>query len=257
MTTFGTITGRVASERRSRLISRWFGFVAGAFFGAATYAGTTPVGTLRVVSGAGLGGEIRVTNTGFVNGFRAGSLDSASSTFETFSLERYESLGAGGEYSADSSDRTTAGAGNFFYNGVLPNDHGGRHDVLSDQTAYLYEKFITHALSNYDYNDVTLRAKDSESFQSAIWYLEKELDRIDDVQATRWLDEANAAVRNGYRNQGQVQVLNLYTTGTGRNDAQDLVVYVPLPQASWAGLLVLGLVGIGHIRRARINQRYS
>ena len=76
--------------------------------------------------------------------------------------------------------------------------------------------------------------------QEAIWYIENERN-TKDGQAATWYNLAAAAVAGGWRNNGQVQVMNLVWNDTGAR-AQDQLVLVPEPGTML--LLGFGLIGL-------------
>lgn len=149
-------------------------------------------------------------------------------------------------------------------------------DPLDARTAYLYTQFYNGLLSNYDYTlgSGTLngagngfipdhRLLSSASLSNAIYFIEDELGasftlaNLDtmDHQAWLWVTEANSKVASGaWTGLGNVRVLNLFTIGANGSidNAQDVLVMVPLPPAAWLGLGLMSAMGaVGIIRRRR------
>jgi len=183
--------------------------------------------------------------------------------FETFCLEEKESLNLDVKfiYDVDMDSSTHADPNNTNYDSNGPGTaggflRGGPDDPLSDQTAWLYSKFVLGTLAGYDYLNVGIgRANSADDLQIAIWYLEQERDALppEGSPERKYIDDANQAVTDGFKNNGAVVVLNLYQGfGSGnRREYQDVLALltVPLPTSAAAGLVMLG--GLGVIRRRR------
>lgn len=201
----------------------------------------------------------------------------ASNRFETFCLERHETLqspiGALSQqsgalsYKAQVRTYTQADANNASYSG---NAHGGAQDSLNYMTAFLYTNFINGTLAGYDLNNATNRVTDANELQKAIWYIENESEfnsnngvyDANDLalaqsnlsgEAEDFYELAHAAVFGGSWGftLGNVRVLNLYTAST-RIDYQSQLIMIPLPGGS--GMATAGLAclfGVGYIRRRK------
>ena len=168
------------------------------------------------------------------------------SYFQTFCLEYNEYIGFGKVYQWELSTATDAG-------GVS----GGQPDPLDARTAYLYTKFWSGTLGNYEYQDFGTasdeRAGSAGQLQNAFWYLEGEISSLNhSSQAWAWVQEAQHAVDNGlWSGIGSVRVLNITERLSDGSivKRQDQLVIVPLPPAAAAGMLLLG--GLGALRRFR------
>lgn len=126
-------------------------------------------------------------------------------------------------------------------------------DDLEPTTAYLYTQFATGLLSGYNYGSG--RYLSGGTLQKVIWRLEGEIGNLSDsaggftltaaqqTQGQAWISDAEAAVRNGWTNNGYVYVLNTYGT-EGEKLAQDQLYYVPVPAAGLLGFLGLGAAGL-------------
>ena len=225
--------------------------LAGAAYAGPVFVGTT---TLNKSYGTDIsgGGEMQATTAGLSISVR--SLGEVAGKFETFCLEEHELISFDVPFKADLNDRSVAdgsAASPYF-----PNNFGGIQDPVSDATAYLYSQFIQGTLAGYHYANGTqaekdARAQDALAVQQAIWVLENERAALDAGVNSSFLNLAILAVTvGGYKNNG-VAALNLYYNNTagGRVDRQDILVMVPLPAASFAGLTTLG--GLALIRRRR------
>jgi hypothetical protein len=215
----------------------------------------------------------------------------APGKFEVFCLEKHEFLAnplgnmdaATGafRYQADVADHTVAQSAD--YGG---NAHGGFNDPLDEMTAYLYKKFITKTLTGYDWSDSTgvggagesARINSANALQQAIWYIEQEEDYDDPSvpgivvgsydphilsDASSRLTSAalafytlayNAVYGGGWSGYHGVQVMNLFLSSSRREFQSQLIQMVPLPsQATLAGAGLLGLLGLGVVRRRTVR----
>jgi hypothetical protein len=236
---------------RSRAIAA-AAFVAACF----TLAATAVADTISIdrdtssYSGSFGGGEDKVlTFSGGVPSMGSG-VAVTGGVFQTFCLEADVGI------SINTTYNYTVGTGAT--NGGVSGQTSTNFDPLDARTAYLYSKFWSGTLSNYDYTLGSARTTSATALQLAIWNLEGELVGTlqtaydSNTQAQNWVSEANTAVASGGswfgQGLGNVRVLNL-TDGLG-NDVQSLLVLVPLPPALLSGLgLLVGLGGIGVLRR--------
>jgi len=178
-----------------------------------------------------------------------------ASLFQTFCVETNEYLSHGTEYDWDLNDKA-----------VLGGAGGPDPDPLNFKTAYLFSQFWAGTLSNYMFDQSTLanrneRIADATALQEVLWALEQEngtneawLQGLGAADQRRiWYEEAVAAA---WTDIGNVRVLNLWHYGSlERHEDQDLLIVVPTPQASLAGIGLLGsMLGFVTIRRRRSNQ---
>jgi len=168
--------------------------------------------------------------------------------FQSFCVEAHEAVTVGNTYDAVVNDEAILGDG--LRPLEVPGPDGG--DLLSPESAYLYTRFRdgTLAAAGYDYTPGAGRENSARSLQTAFWYLEGEAG-YQDINALSPQAQAfiTAAQGSGWTTVGNVGILNLYTSLTGKEYNQDMLVMVPVPSA-----MLLGAVGtclIGWLRRRR------
>jgi len=207
--------------------------------------------TVRVVDteswGTGSSGgpfSARPTGFDFVPG-GTGLYSAGAGNFLTFCLELDEFLSPNEDYTVSFSSEAK-------YNG------GAGADPLDPRTAFLYTAFIDGSLpakaaaASFTWNYGTPGGSDSEgsAFQDAVWFLEGEILSVSGL-AQSLVNLANAS---GWTDIGSVRVMNLWDGAIGTNPKQDLLVLVPTPTASLAGMsLLAGIVAVGWYRRRRRN----
>lgn len=200
---------------------------------------------------------------GTVNGgeFIVNSLQSGQ-TIRTFCLEVPENVFFGGApgvthpFEVEAvSDRAVLGGSNND-----PPDGGGPGDPISSRTAFLFQNFARGTLAGYNYglDSDPARISSANALQNAIWFLEHEIS--DQNQGIA--DPATQALiamfltmdMGGFTGIGDVQVANLIYRvdgpgGSAGDQAQDILILVPLPHA--AGLGFAGLLCVMGVRRRR------
>lgn len=160
----------------------------------------------------------------------------AGSTFQTFCIERNESVAPVPlDIYVSMQDDSLAASGSHAWAGGLGDNDAEPGDDLDQRTAYLYSQFVKGVLTGYDwgaggYNGL-LRAQTAAALQMTIWYIENEIDLpfaksfLDDDQGALvdvWLAES-AANANGI---GAVRVLQ--SAHLDGSNAQDLL-YMSTP----------------------------
>jgi len=199
-------------------------------------------------SGGGEWGVLNITGSLSVPAMGSGVAISGN-TFQSFCLERNETLGPG-TYNWSLSDSAHNGGVGGAVNGS---------DPISAATAWLFDVYWRGALTNvngfsYNYTAGSNRVASAGELQDAIWLLENELTSSQINQSGAgyaWAQAALSAVGNS-TSIGNVRVLTL-TDSSGGNH-QDILVMVPLPSAAMLGLGLLAAVGAVGIARRRRNQ---
>lgn len=219
---------------------------AGVYVGHVTLTdsyGTTPGGEFRAERGSDWTTP-NPSRTG--TAFQTGT--SGNGIWETFCLEKNESITLGTSYKAYVNTETQASASAY-----AGGAHGGFNDALDARTAYLYTRFITQSLvTSYSYTNATQRASDANALQTAIWFIEGEDSTALTGKALQFYNEAQTAFSNGtFTTIGNVRVLNL-TTDAGVNAQDQLIMspsFVVIPLPSGAAMAGVGLLAVGARRR--------
>ncbi len=158
--------------------------------------------------------------------------------------------------------------------GAVQGGFGGNPDPISDHTAWLYLQFVSGSLAPYEYDGTVNggldREESAKAMQYVIWGLEYELDPLNDLGAyfnrgkqgllvtnpygalqQEFFNLADVAIEGGWTNDGLVQVVNVYESGTYGTDTpvykQDILVVVPAPGA--IGLVLFGVGVFGYLKR--------
>lgn len=213
-----------------------------AFGGAIAFG--PPTAFVGLSSAAGLGP--RAADIGISDRIGVGSVGTS----------RMEPLGTGSVASAFSfglRERSEKLAGSFLFADMLPNENRGLLG-MGDETAALCERFITSALNHCERTGAVRGRESSSRVGSQVPTLAPPGNRAETARALRWLSAANVKLSSGSKDRGAVQLVDLYATRSSQNSSQDLLVYVPLPQASSASVLALAIVVVGQVRRRRLHR---
>lgn len=202
----------------------------------AAHAALTSQITFQSSYGSTSGGEFVVEYANFA--FAPSSL-TGGTTFETFCIERNETIAYNRTYFVDFSDAARAGGAG-----------GPNPDPLDARTAYLYTNFQAGTLAGYDYGVGAARTRSANALQNVIWYLEEELTNVnsglnatEQALAGQFLAAANSS---GWTDIGNVRIMNVYDTAEATGNRQDQLVMVPVP-----GAAMLGVVGLALTSRLR------
>lgn len=202
--------------------------------------------TISQVSGysAGSGGEFLLVPDADLAYLLSGYDASATygSGFFSFCLEKNEYFYPGSTYNAAISAGSIGGGLTGAVDGT---------DIISNGTAWLYQKFATGALTGYDYDPIGGRSTAAE-LQEAFWYLEGENASIGANQfvslVTTQFGSLVGAVADNDGSFG-VKVINLGDSPSYPN--QDQLVYTPSVPDNGAtvALLGLGMLGLFMVKR--------
>lgn len=162
-------------------------------------------------------------------------------SFQSFCLEKSEYIDFTSTFYVKSLTGSTTSA--------------GTPDPLGDQAAWLFTQFKTNG--NDFPNDPTdsrrTLAEENTALQLAIWSLEGE-GTTTNLLANSYINLANTAVTNGWKNNGSVQVMNLFYDANYTRHAQDQIYMVSsVPEPGTYGMMLLGMGLIGTIIRRRKN----
>ncbi len=218
--------------RTTSLRLRPVAFVAAFALALAADASFGASGSLTLVrdftnySGIYNGGEIGVSQfDGTVAGMANGVVYSGN-RFQTFCLERNETLAGSGTWTLSTSAKSGGNAGQ-----TSPGE-----DPLSPETAYLYDAFCRGQLTGYDYAFGQGRRDSADELQWAVWMLEEEVypNQLDPAvfpRAFAWVEEAFSATYTGaWSGLGGVGVLNVTdASGAFRQDVLVLTEVAPPP----------------------------
>lgn len=203
---------------------------------------------------SGVGGEFTIFGTGYEFGYdvKATAVKSGVRGFQSFCLERNETITVPGAYNYTQNDFA-----------MLGGYGGGNPDPLSIGTAYLYNSFARGVLAGYNWTPGTSRQGSAGLLQQAFWYLEDELSLTSSqISANSFLSAVvsqygSLAAGKTTASSSQLNVLGVHVlnlTSASGAPRQSQLVYVPggiiTPDGGVsATLLGLSLLGLNRLRR--------
>jgi hypothetical protein len=193
------------------------------------YAGNGGEFTIRSDGGPGL----LLSNSAY--DAKARGVGGHAESFQTFCVESGEYVAQPMDIMVSTTNVDGSPGSHAVWGGVLTVG-----DDLDPRTAYLYTKFATGTLPEYDYTAGAGRSASADALQKAIWFIEGE-----GGVNNSFVTAANTAVEIGGewygKGIGDVRILNMYTTSGGL--AQDQLYLIPAPAAVLLGVVGLALVG--------------
>lgn len=201
--------------------------------GSGYYGGTATISQTAGYS-SGSGGEFRIAGS-ILSTSAYSSLTKGVNYFQSFCIEKNEYT-ATSDIWVSTQNAALTGAGSHSWLGGITSTG----DDLDPLTAYLYTKFAQGTLSNYDYTPGAGRIASAGALQDAIWFIEGETNIALTGQSLTWYNEAVAA---GWKDIGNVRVLQMYNTSLNEPLRQDMLYLVPAPGAILLASMGMGLVG--------------
>lgn len=123
----------------------------------------------------------------------------------------------------------------------------------SDQSAFLYERLITHALTGQPRTSVPTPVVIATGSRNPTTQSVQYSPVSGSDQSSVGFALANTSHAGSSRSQRFPSALGTLHSWPLRNSGEDMLIYVPLPPASGAGLIALGMVGLGQVRRRRLH----
>lgn len=224
---------------------KWISIIVVLVFTATPAFGVATV-TFQDSYGSTSGGEFIATPSDF--GFIPVGLGEFDG-FETFCVEMNEHIRFNRTFYVKFSDSAVNGG----VDGQEP--PGGNLDPLDPMTAYLYSKFVTGSLDDYDYGTGDGRVASADALQYAIWYIEDEITDLPAGLAKQFYDDADYAVNTSqtWQGLGNVLVMNIYPDSGYTLNSQDQLVMAPatIPAPGAILLSCIGVCLVGWLRRRR------
>lgn len=239
---------------RSKAARTLVGIAFTTLFCSAAFAGVAPIGS-KIAARTGLSAsQIQASGVRCFEGSMSEIGMGLGSKFEDCGVARPDMAAAGFAPHTNSATPKFDEGGNTLFNGACSVGRDGSGDGVGGPMAILSEKFISHALVSAEISGTSLSERAGGAVQSEVRFLDLDVERTVSAEVMSTREDSSSPPADGSRNGGLVQSFSIYSFGTSRNDSQNSVVYVPLPQATQAGVLVLVMIGLGQVRRNRLNR---
>ncbi len=169
-------------------------------------------------------------------------------TWQSFCVEKNEYITQNTAYTVEGISGYAKAGGIGGHDAFI---NGKTADSLGNETAWLFWNFSKGTLGTGAYA-YTSTYEQEGYLQNVIWFLEDEISSLDTKTKNfynSWHADYLTAYNSGWRNNGQVQVVNL---GVGRQD--QLIIGHHAPEPATMLLFGFGLIGLAGIGRKKMDK---